>query len=123
MNDHADELIYAAASAMHSIAATLTGEAKLELSKLRKLLSETNALPRDQALLLAQGVAEVREHLALGPTPDPVGDGNRIWDVFSAAWAIRQESRACKELDLKVFGQPFLHPRVPCAVMPRRSEE
>lgn len=93
MNGSADELIYAAASAMHSIAATLTGEAKLELSTLRKLLEETEVLPREQALALARGVAKVREHLVLGPTPDPIGDANCLWRVFNAAWEIRQHPR------------------------------
>lgn len=92
MSREADNLIYASVSAMHAIAATLTGEAKQDLSALRNLLESTTALPRTKADELAMGVARVREHLVLGPTPDPVGDGNCLWDVFMAAWSLRQET-------------------------------
>lgn len=103
MIDDADKLIYASASSMHSIAATLTGEAKQELSTLREFLEVTKALRQDKAMSLAAGVAEVRQHLVMGPTPDPIGDGNRLWDVFTAAWTARQQSIGQESLLLKML--------------------
>lgn len=89
LTHEAVRLIYATVSSMHSIASTLTGEAKSELSTLHELLEHTDELPRDDAAALAEGVLQVRDHLTMGPTDDPVGDGNKLWDVFLAAWALR----------------------------------
>jgi len=78
-------LIYATVSSLHSIASTLTGEAKGELSSLGNLLDNTSELSREHATALAAGVSRVRDHLLMGPTDDPIGDGNELWDVFLAA--------------------------------------
>lgn len=103
MPNELDDLIYAAAAAMQSIAATLTVEARRELSKLKELLDRSTALPREQSASLAAGVEHVRDHLLIGPTPDPVGDGNRLWEVFSAAWQCRQLRSAAQSARLNAL--------------------
>lgn len=103
MRHEVDDLLYATVSAMHSIASTLTGEAKSELSRLRGLLDECSVLPRDVATALAKNVAVVREHLVLGPTPDPIGDGNSLWNVFMAAWETRQRLQELRSVTIKAL--------------------
>lgn len=88
------QLLRESASVMHSIAATLTGEAKGDLSSLRDLLKRTEELPREVADALAEGVAEVRESLSLGDRSNPIGDANKLWSVFDAAWMWVQPSCA-----------------------------
>lgn len=92
MNGPAEEPICAAASSLNSIATASTGKVGPELSTMGALLAETKVILRGQALTPVQGVAEVRKRHLMGPTPEPIGDGNRQWRVFSAVRAIRQYS-------------------------------
>lgn len=89
LTNEAAGLIYQAVSVLHSLASTLTGEAKGELSNLQALLAQTDALPRERIDALTLGLVQVREHLTMSSDEDRIGDGNRVWNVFLAAWALR----------------------------------